>query len=94
VAFVLRLCRLGNIGGSLAETDLPCRNDLPRGQVIRYDRADAFIRTVGKRCCIMQYAMQAAIGDELRAKYEQPTELTPELSVILTKLDKSKGEQK
>jgi hypothetical protein len=43
---------------------------------------------------MMHYAMQAAIGDALRAEYEQPTGLTPELSAILSKLDKSKAEQK
>jgi hypothetical protein len=42
----------------------------------------------------LHHAMQAAIGEELKAKYEPPTELTPELSVVLTKLDDPKGGRK
>jgi hypothetical protein len=35
-------------------------------------------------------AMQTAIADELRARYELPRELTRELSGIMTKLDDPK----
>jgi hypothetical protein len=35
-------------------------------------------------------AMQTAIADELRARYEPPRELTRELSGVMTKLDDPK----
>jgi hypothetical protein len=36
-------------------------------------------------------AMQTAIADELKARYEPPRELTRELSGVVTKLDDPKG---
>jgi hypothetical protein len=38
--------------------------------------------------------MQAAIGQELKIEYEPPRELTPELVVVLGKLDEPRRERK
>ena len=39
-------------------------------------------------------AMQAAIGQQLKAELELPEHLPPELVVLLTKMDKQKDEQR
>jgi hypothetical protein len=37
-------------------------------------------------------AMQAAIGEQLKIEYELPGELTPELAIVLRKLDDPRHE--
>jgi hypothetical protein len=37
-------------------------------------------------------AMQTAIGQQLKIEYEPPRELTPELAIVLRKLDKPRHE--
>jgi len=39
-------------------------------------------------------AMQAAIGQQLKIEYEPPRELTPELGIVLRKLDEPRHERK
>jgi hypothetical protein len=38
--------------------------------------------------------MQAAIGQQLKIEYEPPRELTPELGIVLRKLDEPRHERK
>jgi hypothetical protein len=38
-------------------------------------------------------AMQAAIGQQLKIEYEPPRELTPELAIVLRKLDEPSHHQ-
>jgi hypothetical protein len=48
--------------------------------VVRVRYQDDWVRNLYR-------AMQAAIGQQLKLEYEPPRELTPELAIVLRKLD-------